>query len=478
MARRTTPSRTRWSRKLPQLAMVQGVEEALDVHLQDPAPSHLHQASPQRLQRLMRRATRPKAVRAVQKVLLVDRLQHHRHRPLKHLVLEGRDADGPRRLAVALRDVHPPHRGRPVRPGLDPVEQRLEVLLQVAPRTPPPSGRPPPPPRPSACAGTPRAATRRRCDGPGSGRTAAGSSLASSAIRWSFVETVLESSASPSSFPPTVPSPGAPLPSTGSLGSVPRLHRYYEGAPTPCRPSRRASSSFARRYRRCARRSLPQVAERCARGPGLLVTPAALRSGSSRDGNDRDLPGSWADPHVRTPCSPTPARPARQALAARQVPPPLSRTTSALSMSSFRGSITRLSHSLSTLRSAGRPAPRKTRFRLVASLCRAGFPPAGSHQKVSAASYAYTVLLPQAFPGATRPHARALDDPRPVTPSVSPVCGGRLTACWVGSLRVTGPRSSSARDAGRPSPSHFLCVLVPRSRARIANPLVRRLPGG
>jgi hypothetical protein len=39
----------------------------------------------------------------------------------------------------------------------------------------------------------------------------------------------------------------------------------------------------------------------------------------------------------------------------------------------FRGSIARHRDSLSTLRSGGRPPPRKTRFRLLARLCRAGF---------------------------------------------------------------------------------------------------------
>ena len=39
----------------------------------------------------------------------------------------------------------------------------------------------------------------------------------------------------------------------------------------------------------------------------------------------------------------------------------------------FRGSITRLWHSLSTLRSASHPAPRKTRFRLLAKHSRTGF---------------------------------------------------------------------------------------------------------
>jgi hypothetical protein len=38
----------------------------------------------------------------------------------------------------------------------------------------------------------------------------------------------------------------------------------------------------------------------------------------------------------------------------------------------FRGSITQRLISLSTLRSDGRPSPRKTRFRLLARLCRTG----------------------------------------------------------------------------------------------------------
>ena len=38
----------------------------------------------------------------------------------------------------------------------------------------------------------------------------------------------------------------------------------------------------------------------------------------------------------------------------------------------FRGSITQRLISLSTLRSDGRPPPRKTRFRLLARLCRTG----------------------------------------------------------------------------------------------------------
>jgi hypothetical protein len=48
----------------------------------------------------------------------------------------------------------------------------------------------------------------------------------------------------------------------------------------------------------------------------------------------------------------------------------------------FRGSIARPGHSLSTLRSGSCLPPRKTRFRLLAKLCRAGFVhPQGSDER-------------------------------------------------------------------------------------------------
>jgi hypothetical protein len=48
----------------------------------------------------------------------------------------------------------------------------------------------------------------------------------------------------------------------------------------------------------------------------------------------------------------------------------------------FRGSIARPGHWLSTLRSESRLPPRKTRFRLLAKLCRAGFVhPQGSDER-------------------------------------------------------------------------------------------------
>src|SRR5262245_40146067 len=59
--------------------------------------------------------------------------------------------------------------------------------------------------------------------------------------------------------------------------------------------------------------------------------------------------------------------------------------TSALANRNFRGSITRPVDSLSTLRPVRRRTRRKTRFRLVASLCRVGFAPTGFQRPISAA---------------------------------------------------------------------------------------------
>ena len=70
-------------------------------------------------------------------------------------------------------------------------------------------------------------------------------------------------------------------------------------------------------------------------------------------------------------------------------------TASTPTTTSFRGSITRPARSLSTLRSHGHPStserPRKTRFRLVAHLGRAGFEPAGFHREVSALTLGYVI---------------------------------------------------------------------------------------
>jgi len=81
----------------------------------------------------VRSSPRPEAIRAVQKVLLVDCLQYHRHRLLKHLVFKRRYPYRADFRPVPFRNVHAPHRRRSVGvSGLRSVEQLLEIALQLS----------------------------------------------------------------------------------------------------------------------------------------------------------------------------------------------------------------------------------------------------------------------------------------------------------------------------------------------------------
>ena len=99
-----------------------GNEEALNIHLQHPASPCLHQALPRSLERLVCRPLWAEAIRAVQKVLLVDCLQQHRDCTLQDLVLKGRNPYGSRLATVPLRDVHPTHGRRLIASGLEAFE--------------------------------------------------------------------------------------------------------------------------------------------------------------------------------------------------------------------------------------------------------------------------------------------------------------------------------------------------------------------
>jgi len=78
----------------------------------------------------MGRASRPEAVRAWQEVRLVDRLQQHEDRTLRHLVFQGRDAQRPLG-PVRLGDVMPAHRRGDIAAGLDAFQEVQQVGLQV-----------------------------------------------------------------------------------------------------------------------------------------------------------------------------------------------------------------------------------------------------------------------------------------------------------------------------------------------------------
>ena len=160
---------------------------------------------------------------------------------------------------------------------------------------------------------------------------------------------------SPSCFPPAVPYLDAPLPSTGSPQvRVPLLPRYYQGAATPCVlptglgcPCPAVPLSLHARF-------APPGGACAAGGRGLLRLRAGSPLAGWYGGDDR---ASHVPEEPRLCLCPA-LRPRRdrthQAITARPVLPPL-KPPRRLPHCQFRGSITRLRHSLSPPRSVGYP---------------------------------------------------------------------------------------------------------------------------
>jgi hypothetical protein len=175
------------------------------------------------------------------------------------------------------------------------------------------------------------------------------------------------SSKSPSSVSPSIPCTGSPFPPRGPAGRFPRFIGYYWllGLPVVHRVCLGSTApvprfvSFARRYRPSGGDDgISQVPGEPSRACRLL-RPRQVRE-----------PGLRAMPDFST-----------HGCCLSLVDGLGSR------IYHFRGSITRPSRSLSTLRSQGCPlSPRKTRFRLVALLRRSGFEPAGFLREVSVMS--------------------------------------------------------------------------------------------
>ena len=212
----------------------------------------------------------------------------------------------------------------------------------------------------------------------------------------------------PTCFPRLVLPADASLPSTGSSGaSSPAstvLSKRYDFLP-PIPPH---FVTFVGRY---LQRSLVLFAPRWTSAPpkpgvGDPVSPAgtSLRK-------RQDLPSSWRTPIVRLHMFHTDA--------GRIVTPdhfgaatwPLVIERQRLPRKVFRRSIAWLSDSLSTLRRAGRPVRRKTRFQPLVRRYWTGFPPAGFRRKVSEC-FVHLSLLPQACLAQTdRPLDRTTDAP-------------------------------------------------------------------
>jgi len=136
---------------------------------------------------------------------------------------------------------------------------------------------------------------------------------------------------SPSSFPRSSPLLGARFPPRGPVGMVPPLRRYYQALRLlPAHPA-----------------SLGSPRSAVPRGGGVQISQVPGESLPAC----RDLRPRWSGDAQVGRAAPW-CLPCFQA---RRLP----------QERLFRGSITRPTGSLSTLRSYGRPHPRKTRFRLV-----------------------------------------------------------------------------------------------------------------
>ena len=171
-----------------------------------------------------------------------------------------------------------------------------------------------------------------------------------------------------------------PLLSTGSLGMVPPLQRYYG---TLRLPAVRLDpfDFFTSRYHRVARGLLPSVVgvPPGARELSVPVSPSGLTMETS--GSLRFL----GNPGGHCPCSSTPVGSDRLSgprVSCLTRPPPVS-TTKAPGVLYFRGSITRPLTWLSTLRRMGRPTTTQDSLLAAGLALPGGIRTAGFQRKVS-----------------------------------------------------------------------------------------------
>jgi len=98
--------------------MLQRVKESSDVRFKHPLDGSRHYRRGQGRERSMRATSRPKAIRCVQKIRLVDRLQEPMHCRLEQSILHFRDTEGALFLGLPrLGNVDPTDRLDPVGPG-------------------------------------------------------------------------------------------------------------------------------------------------------------------------------------------------------------------------------------------------------------------------------------------------------------------------------------------------------------------------
>ena len=158
-----------------------------------------------------------------------------------------------------------------------------------------------------------------------------------------------------------------PFPPRGPMGPVPPTHRYYESAPTPCHPSPRASlpSPSDTAERLIVRSDSRPSAARY----GPVETPAPPSGSLGGDDRVSQVPGKPQCVHA--PLS----DPGGTLVRCRFAPEyclPLLRQRRLPRLERFRGSITRPTRSLCTLRRAGYPTTTQHSVPAVGTLSRAG----------------------------------------------------------------------------------------------------------
>src|SRR5438876_5464941 len=141
-----------------------------------------------------------------------------------------------------------------------------------------------------------------------------------------------------------------PLPSTGSRRVGSPASTVVRGAPTPCRPSRRTSLPSLGGTALALAGSLLSVTERCHCRPGGLINQSPSFWFTRGDDRASQVPG---EPHCAHALLFDPGGTSAPDHYGASVLPSAVYTTSAPTMSSFRGSVTRPVHSLSTLRHQG-----------------------------------------------------------------------------------------------------------------------------
>src|SRR6266540_4165458 len=118
--------------ELHQPHVIEAGEEVAEIRVEHPVHLLAFDPDHERVQRIVRAAPRPEAVREAEEVRLVDGVQHLDDGALDDLVLQRGNPERPQ-PPVRLRDVHPPRRLRPVSAPVDTGMQIPKVLFEILP---------------------------------------------------------------------------------------------------------------------------------------------------------------------------------------------------------------------------------------------------------------------------------------------------------------------------------------------------------